>query len=64
MLKDEEGSGLSAEPSVSAPFDVPKGQGVVVVASDGLWDVCTPHEAVNIGATVYPHLGPNFEPRT
>jgi len=53
VLKSEEASGLSAEPSVSEAVQVPPGSGVVVIASDGLWDVCTPREAVEIAARVH-----------
>eukprot|EP00793_Prasinoderma_coloniale_P004700 PRCOL_00000461-RA len=46
-LKSED-VGLSAEPSVSDPTALVGPGDVLVVASDGLWDVTTPEQAVSI----------------
>lgn len=42
--------GLTAEPSVSAAHVLEEGGGVLVMASDGLWDVTAPDEAVAIAS--------------
>jgi protein phosphatase len=50
FLKDED-LGLSAEPSVSQVYEVSPEQGaLILVASDGLWDVLSIEEAVNIAS--------------
>ena len=54
FLKDED-LGLSAHPHVSDVVHVPGDEGgVVVVASDGLWDVCSAGQALQACVAVAP----------
>jgi len=48
FLKDED-LGLSAEPSTSGLYKIPKDKNfIIVIASDGLWDVMSPSDAAKL----------------
>lgn len=56
FLKQETESAIIAEPHVSAPHRAPAGS-ILVVGSDGLWDVTTPQKAVEIAAAAREEWG-------
>lgn len=55
FLKDED-LGLSADPSVSPVYGISPEQGaIIIIASDGLWDVLSIEEAADIALTTDQH---------